>query len=74
MARTVIDLDDDLLAEAQTALGTTTKVGTVNAALLEVVKRLRRQEFFDAIDSGEIDLTYDARNEVAPGSPDQAAA
>ncbi|MEU0838312.1 type II toxin-antitoxin system VapB family antitoxin [Streptomyces sp. NPDC005962] len=74
MARTVIDLDDDLLAEAQKALGTSTKVGTVNAALLEVVKRLRRQEFFDAIDSGEIDLTYDARGDTSSGPHDQAAA
>jgi len=74
MARTVIDLDDDLLAEAQKALGTSTKVGTVNAALLEVVKRLRRQEFFDAIDSGEIDLTYDARGDASSGPHGQAAA
>jgi hypothetical protein len=33
MARTVIDLDDEMLARAQRALGTTTKRDTVNAAL-----------------------------------------
>ncbi|GAA1407216.1 hypothetical protein GCM10009639_55700 [Kitasatospora putterlickiae] len=56
MARTVIDLDDDLLAEAQRLFGTTTKVATVNAALLEAVKLARRIELADAIASGEFDL------------------
>ncbi|MFB7784105.1 type II toxin-antitoxin system VapB family antitoxin [Streptomyces vinaceus] len=56
MARTVIDLDDDLLAEAQRLFGTTTKVATVNAALLEAVKLARRTELADAIANGEFDL------------------
>ena len=33
MARTVIDIDDEALAEAMRELGTTTKVETVNRAL-----------------------------------------
>jgi Arc/MetJ family transcription regulator len=33
MARTVIDVDDEMLARAQRALRTTTKRDTVNAAL-----------------------------------------
>ena len=33
MARTVIDIDDEMLARAQRALRTTTKRETVNAAL-----------------------------------------
>ncbi|WP_407566067.1 type II toxin-antitoxin system VapB family antitoxin [Streptomyces sp. 184] len=33
MSRTVIDLDDDLLAEVAQVLGTTTKAETVAAAL-----------------------------------------
>ena len=33
MARTVIDIDDEMLARAQRALKTTTKRDTVNAAL-----------------------------------------
>ncbi|MFJ9771044.1 type II toxin-antitoxin system VapB family antitoxin [Kitasatospora sp. NPDC101157] len=36
MARTVIDVNDALLAEAAEILGTTTKVATVNAALEDV--------------------------------------
>ncbi|GAA1220414.1 hypothetical protein GCM10009665_08100 [Kitasatospora nipponensis] len=56
MARTVIDIDDDLLAEAQQRFGTTTKVATVNTALLEAVKLARRIELADAIAGGEFDL------------------
>ncbi|GHE58833.1 type II toxin-antitoxin system VapB family antitoxin [Streptomyces vinaceus] len=56
MARTVIDLDEDLLAEAQRLFGTTTKVATVNAALLEAVKLARRIELADAIANGEFNL------------------
>jgi Arc/MetJ family transcription regulator len=56
MTRTVIDLDDDLLEEAQRLFGTTTKVATVNAALLEAVKLARRIELADAIANGEFDL------------------
>ncbi|MBO1414311.1 type II toxin-antitoxin system VapB family antitoxin [Streptomyces sp. FH025] len=56
MARMAIDLDDDLLAEAQRLFGTTTKVATVNAALREAVKLARRIELADAIANGEFDL------------------
>lgn len=42
MARTVIDLDDDLVAEVSKELGTSTKKETVNAALREVLQRHRR--------------------------------
>lgn len=45
MAKTLIDLDEELLAEATLALGTVTKKETVTAALRRVVEetRLRRQ-------------------------------
>ncbi|MGW0661981.1 type II toxin-antitoxin system VapB family antitoxin [Streptodolium elevatio] len=56
MSRTVIDVDDELLAEAQEHFGTATKVATVNAALLEAVKLARRQAFAQAIIDGEFDL------------------
>jgi Arc/MetJ family transcription regulator len=42
MARTVIDLDDDLVAEVAKALGTATKKDTVNTALREVLENRRR--------------------------------
>ncbi|ROR42677.1 type II toxin-antitoxin system VapB family antitoxin [Kitasatospora cineracea] len=56
MTRTVIDLDDDLLAEAQQFFGTSTKVATVNAALLEAVRLARRTALADAVAGGEFDL------------------
>ncbi|MDH6118172.1 type II toxin-antitoxin system VapB family antitoxin [Kitasatospora sp. GAS204B] len=65
MARTVIDLDDDLLAEAQQLFGTKTKVATVNAALLEAVKLARRIEFADAIASGEFNLLDEPGDQAA---------
>ncbi len=42
MSRTVIDLDDKLVADVAQALGTTTKKETVNTALREVLENRRR--------------------------------
>ncbi len=42
MSRTVIDLDDELVADVAQALGTTTKKETVNTALREVLENRRR--------------------------------
>ena len=41
MPKTLIDVDEDLLTEATTALGTTTKKDTVNEALRKVVDESR---------------------------------
>lgn len=42
MSRTVIDLDDELLAAVTQALGTSNKEETVNTALREVLESRRR--------------------------------
>lgn len=42
MTKTLVEIDDEYLAAAQQALGTTTKKDTVNAALREVGQRLDR--------------------------------
>ncbi len=42
VSRTVIDLDDDLVADVAKALGTGTKKETVNTALREVLEYRRR--------------------------------
>ncbi|MGC4948101.1 type II toxin-antitoxin system VapB family antitoxin [Streptomyces sp. DT224] len=42
MARTVIDLDDELVADVAKALGISTKKETVNTALREVLENRRR--------------------------------
>ncbi|MET7835570.1 type II toxin-antitoxin system VapB family antitoxin [Micromonospora sediminicola] len=58
MSRTILDVDDDLLAEAAEILGTGTKKATVNAALQAVVNREKRREFADWLKSGGLpDLT-----------------
>jgi Arc/MetJ family transcription regulator len=44
MSITQIDIDDVALAEAMRMMGTTTKKDTVNDALREYVKRVRRLE------------------------------
>lgn len=68
MARTVIDLDDELVASVAKELGTSTKKDTVNAALREVIAnrrramaltRLRDAASDDAFDMG---LLQDKRN------------
>jgi Arc/MetJ family transcription regulator len=43
MAKTLMDVDEDLLAEATAELGTTTKKDTVNAALRTVVEAGRER-------------------------------
>ncbi|MFC7246444.1 type II toxin-antitoxin system VapB family antitoxin [Catellatospora aurea] len=67
MSRTMIDLDDELLAEAARLLGTETKKDTVNAALREVAARLRRIEALHELQAmtarGEIDAdAWEARH------------
>jgi Arc/MetJ family transcription regulator len=58
MARTVIDVDDQMLAQAAEIFGTKTKVATVNAALEDASKRRKRQAFFDRLAGGGLpDLT-----------------
>ena len=54
MTRTVINLDDDLVAQASEIFGTTTKVATVNAALKDAVDRRGRQEFLKWLAEGNL--------------------
>jgi Arc/MetJ family transcription regulator len=60
MARTTVDVDDDALALAQEALGTTGLSNTVNAALREVARRRVLQAF-------------DVRRDI-DGTPDEVVA
>jgi Arc/MetJ family transcription regulator len=68
MSRTVIDLDDALVAEVARELGTTTKKDTVNRALREVLEHRRRAlaitRLRTAVAEGAIDLAVlqDKRN------------
>lgn len=52
MSKTLIDLDDELLAQAAEFLGTKTKKETVNGALSEYVKFKLRMNFGERLASG----------------------
>jgi Arc/MetJ family transcription regulator len=51
--RTVVDIDEDALREARAALGTTTKVETVNRALAEVAALAARRRDLERLVAGE---------------------
>jgi Arc/MetJ family transcription regulator len=52
--RTVVDIDEDFLRQARAALGTTTKVETVNRALAEVAALAARRRDLVRLASGEL--------------------
>jgi Arc/MetJ family transcription regulator len=52
MAKTLVDIDDELLAEAAEALGTKTKKDTVNTALAAAVARARVRRHIERLKSG----------------------
>ncbi|GAA3428465.1 type II toxin-antitoxin system VapB family antitoxin [Streptosporangium sandarakinum] len=59
MSRTMIDLDDDLLAEVAKALGTGTKGETVDAALREVLENRRRALALTRLRAAAADGAFD---------------
>ncbi|MEQ4208403.1 type II toxin-antitoxin system VapB family antitoxin [Actinopolymorpha sp. B9G3] len=52
MTKTLIDVDDDLLAQAAEALGTGTKKDTVNKALAEALASVRRRRHLERLMGG----------------------
>jgi Arc/MetJ family transcription regulator len=59
VSKTLIDIDDDLLAQSQEILGTTTKKDTVNAALREVVRLKAVRELIEMGRAGVYDDLLD---------------
>jgi Arc/MetJ family transcription regulator len=59
MARTVIDLDDDLVVDVAKALGTRTKKETVNTALREVLENRRRALALTRLRAAAADGAFD---------------
>ncbi len=57
--RTVINLNDEVLAEAARELGTSTKVATVNEALRLAAARRRTSAYLDLL--AELDLDDSGR-------------
>ena len=58
--RTVIDIDEERLNEARAALGTTTKVETVNRALAEVAALAARRRDLHRLAGGDAPDLLDA--------------
>jgi len=59
VSRTVIDLDDELVAEVAKALGTSTKKETVNRALREVLENRRRAVALTRLREAAADGAFD---------------
>ncbi|MEU6739344.1 type II toxin-antitoxin system VapB family antitoxin [Streptosporangium sandarakinum] len=59
MSRTMIDLNDDLLAEVAEALGTRTKRETVDAALREMPENRRRAPALTRLRAAAADGAFD---------------
>ncbi|MFF0725816.1 type II toxin-antitoxin system VapB family antitoxin [Streptomyces sp. NPDC004134] len=71
MARTVIDLDDDIVEQAMHLYGARTKAAAVRAAMEEGVKLRLRRELFEAIDEGEFeDMFAEIRAKTGPRHAD----
>ena len=77
--RTNIELNDDLIAQAQRFSGLRTKREVVDAALREFVARHRQQQMLSLVGEGLIDPSYDVRQVratmsqtpfLAPSTPD----
>jgi Arc/MetJ family transcription regulator len=62
VARTVINLDEDMVTEAMRIFGTKTKAKAVRLAMEDAVKRHLRQEGFDAMEAGELDFSEIVEN------------
>ncbi|WP_345529879.1 type II toxin-antitoxin system VapB family antitoxin [Nocardioides endophyticus] len=52
MAKTLIELDERLLADAMAATGQTTKRGTVIEALEQVVRKARALDYVERLQAG----------------------
>ncbi|MGP4000455.1 type II toxin-antitoxin system VapB family antitoxin [Streptomyces sp. 8N706] len=65
MTKTLIDVDEQLLADAAEVLGTTTKKDTVNTALREILAAKRRALALAGLaaraDAGEFDELLDKK-------------
>jgi len=64
--RTNIDIDEQLLADAQAVAGTTTKKATVEHALRELVRRKDRQRVRELLGTVEWDGDLDESRRSRP--------
>jgi Arc/MetJ family transcription regulator len=66
---TTIDLDQELVREAASVLGTTRTTDTVHAALSDVVRRRRRQDLFDVANDLDLEALGLIRSHRFAGTP-----
>ncbi len=59
MAKTLVDIPAEKLAEAQAVLGTTSKRSTVEAALDLVLQQARQRAMIEAVAAGEVAADFD---------------
>jgi len=64
MARTTLDLDEDLLTAAQEASGSRTKTAVIEEALREYVNKRRRERLIARMGKGDIDMTLKELKEM----------
>ena len=60
VAKTLVDIPPEKLAEAQAVLGTTSKRSTVEAALDLVLLQARQRALIEAVAAGEVFPEFDA--------------
>lgn len=60
MARITVDVNDEWLAAARQALGTTSKVATINEALRIQALRIQAQKIAAAFQSAQVDFSGSA--------------
>ena len=69
MARNVtIEMDEGFLADLRRAFGVESDEEAVKEAAMRLAKYMRRQDFIEAVRTGQIDLQYDVRDEHGKGS------
>jgi Arc/MetJ family transcription regulator len=59
VAKTLVDIDEDLLARVADQLGTTTKKDTVNAALAEVLRMRHASDHLARLRAGALEDLLD---------------
>ncbi len=55
MTKTLVEIDDEVLARARTLSGIATKRGVIAAALEEMVRRLELDDYTEFVRSGALD-------------------
>jgi Arc/MetJ family transcription regulator len=64
MARTTLDLDEELIEKARELAGVETKTAAIEEALREFINERRRQALINRFGTGKIDMTPEELTEL----------